>query len=270
MVAGKRAGEPAKGRQKGPRAKEKPAAKAARQEASEKQQPKPKPQPAPELSADEKSDIFFQHRRRYIAAKEKQDAAKAALRTVSNDLTEVLKDAKAEGISREDFEISVLLDSPEGEEKVQAKLARTIEVAKWMGSTVGTQFEMFEDRTPAVDIARKKGERDSQDNLSRSPPYDPSTEQYRAYMEGYNAHQERLMKGYKPPPSQNGHTDGQPSANEAADGRPAGSVPLKDKDGEEVTSGTPVSRAEFRQGLAANESVVKEIIGNQPASFQVQ
>lgn len=278
MVKGKRAGEPAKGRQKGPRTTRKPAeeaaaAKATKPEATEKQAKPPKPQPAApiELSDAEKSDTFFNIRRRYIAAKGKEDVCKVALRTAANARAEVVKDAKGYGITRDEIEISILLDSPEGEAKVRNEMQRTITIAKWMNSSVGTQFEMFTDRTPAVDIARKQGYRDSQENLSRSPKYDPSTEQYRAYMDGYNDHQAFRASGFKPP-AQNGHSDDQPAANAAADGKPVGSVPpepVRHTDGEPVTSGTPVSRAQFREGLASNEAKVNEMIGNQPASFQV-
>lgn len=116
-------------------------------------------------------------------------AAKEALNSANANLRNLYKKAKAEGnFTKADFDTAFALETAEKEARERAKIARQLKIAKIMGSSLGAQLDMFlePDRTPASDIAFGEGERDAQDNKPAKPKYDPSTEQYRRYMEGFH------------------------------------------------------------------------------------
>jgi hypothetical protein len=93
-----------------------------------------------------------------------------------------------------------LSGSPKQEAKVHAAVHDRLQVALWVGHPMGAQLDLFAqpDRTPAVDRARDEGKQASMENRPAKPPYDPSTPQHQAYMEGFHEDQTRIQKGFKP------------------------------------------------------------------------
>ena len=81
-----------------------------------------------------------------------------AMRSANGRFRSVCKLAKSEcgddAVKR--FKRAVELSTPEGEARLREEIAATLEVARWLGSPVGTQFtfELEPDRTPAVDQAK--------------------------------------------------------------------------------------------------------------------
>jgi hypothetical protein len=55
-----------------------------------------------------------------------------------------------------------------------------------MPATLGTHFDLFEDRQPATDRAHAEGRRDAMSGEPLRNPYDPSVEQHRRYAEGWH------------------------------------------------------------------------------------
>lgn len=141
------------------------------------------------LTDDEKRALAFQHRDKYAKALAKKKIADA-------DLKNVCKLAKAEmGTGAVDIiKDLIALEDPEGEANLRERIKRQADALRWAGVPLGTQVEMAlsePDRQPATDRAFDEGKRQSLNNEPAKPPYDPSTPQYRAFMDGYQADQAR-------------------------------------------------------------------------------
>lgn len=127
--------------------------------------------------------------------------ARERIASATSDLRTLYKRAKAEGgFTKADFDTAVAVETAENEARERAKIARQLKIAKIMGSDLGNQLDLFlePDRTPAIDRAREEGERASMEGKSAAPPYDPSTEQHRMWLEGWHAHQAIRGAGFKP------------------------------------------------------------------------
>lgn len=148
-----------------------------------------------QLSEDERNGLHLQHVREYevvLAAKKKADA----------DIKNCGKRIKAEGDSVAKVKKTIRARTPEGEDELRAEIEETMEVLRWSGVNVGDTKEMFpEDRTPSVDRARAEGKRAGLDGQTAKPPHDPSTEQYKAWMEGHGEGQAVLGRGFKQLPT---------------------------------------------------------------------
>ncbi|MFG1417198.1 hypothetical protein V5F38_05215 [Xanthobacter sp. V0B-10] len=140
-----------------------------------------------QLTEEQREALFFQHKKKYeqfLAAKKKADAelknaCKLAKSEVGDDAVERIKYA-------------IELESEEGEARLKERIARQMEVARWMGLPVGAQSELFgDDRTPAEDKAYAEGKRAGMAGNERRPPnYDASSPQAQAWLRGYDAGQE--------------------------------------------------------------------------------
>lgn len=161
---------------------------------SKKSTSKPKSTPSngtTELRDDELRALALNHKgmfERALAAKKSKDA----------DFRNACKKIKSElgdsGVAI--IKAMIELDSPEGEAAVLGRIRAQAKAARWNGLPVGTQVELAlgePDRTPAVDRAREEGKMASMTSKPRKPPYDPSTPQYTAWLEGYAEHQETLL-----------------------------------------------------------------------------
>jgi hypothetical protein len=142
------------------------------------------------LTDDELRALAFQHRDKYKRALEKKKAADAEFKNVC-------KAAKSEiGTGAVDIiKDLIALEEPEGEELMREKLQRQADALRWAGIPLGTQidFDLQEpDRTPGIDRAFDEGKQASMGNKPAKPPYDPSSPQYRAFMDGYAEHQGQL------------------------------------------------------------------------------
>ena len=142
------------------------------------------------LTDDELRTLAFQHRDKYakaLAQKKKSDA----------DFKNVCKSAKAElGKGAVDIiKDLIALEDPEGEAALREKLKRQADAMRWAGLPLGTQIDLAlgeVDRTPSVDRAFDEGKKQSAEGKPAKPSYDPSTPQYRAFMDGYAEHQAAL------------------------------------------------------------------------------
>jgi len=207
MVRGKRA--------------EKPETKSAKSAAPKTNGHAEAPQPGA-LTPDQQRALFLQH-------KDRRRKLLEVLQTANSEVRNHLKVVKADGFTKEQLDIALKLDTPAGEEAVRMKITQTLQAARYVGSEIGAQMELFTqpDVTPAVDRAYDEGKQASMENKRAEPPYHPSTEQYRKFMSGYHDHQATLVPG-----TQNG-----------------GDV-----------AGEKVTRAEFKKRLAKNDEVAKAAI----------
>ena len=255
--AAKKSAKPAGKRGRPKQTDEQKAANKAAKEAAAppKDAPAPKPEKKaaaaakPERNDADEQKLFLQHLPIIQA-----QVAKAA--TAVSDLRNLYKKAKGDGFDKYDFEIAMALDTAEKEAKQKAKIARTLQIARFCGKSLGGQLEMFlePDRTPASENAYEEGRIASMKNETARPGYDPSTEQHREYMRGYHEVQgEKIKTGIKP---LDDTPKGSRPADEAPKPTPVSKVAEAPKSApapadvaapaaQEPTSGLRVTRADF-------------------------
>lgn len=85
------------------------------------------------------------------------------------------------------------LETDTGEAELQKRMERAIRAAKYMAATLGTQFQLFEDRTPAADRAALEGKRDGMAGKTLHSPYAPGTPQNDAYIQAWHDGQKALF-----------------------------------------------------------------------------
>lgn len=187
---------------------------------------------------------------------------RAALNTATANLRNGYKRAKAEGgFKKIDFDVAIAMETAEKEAKEKAKIARALQIAKYMGSALGNQLDMFlepePDRTPLADRAFEEGESDAMQNIPARPSYDPSTEAYRRYLDGFHSVSERRIKegmGTLHPEVEADEIEKarQKAEREALQARDAAAFEEYDAEAagepeaETQSSGTPMTRAQFR------------------------
>lgn len=136
-----------------------------------------------------------------LGFKTKFGDALALKKKYAKEFLDLTKKITAAGITVDQVKFMIECDTPEGEAAARALIAQQLQAAQWNNSKLGDQLGLFlePDRTPSVDVAYDAGKFDSASNRPRKPNYDPSTEQYRSYMAGYDDHQRQLSGGFKAP-----------------------------------------------------------------------
>lgn len=137
--------------------------------------------------------MYYHYKRLTADLDAKFEKSKAARKKVYDE-------AKSYGISKRMLDKGRAMRTEEGERRLKADIEETRRIARWEAVSIGSQMEMFEDRTPAVERARAEGERDGwQGDPKKSGDWAPGTPQYTAYMDGYHEGQKRLAQGFKKP-----------------------------------------------------------------------
>lgn len=184
-------------------------------------------------------------------------STKEKLGTANSNFRNALKAAKAHGFSREDIELAISLQDAEKEAREKARMTRRLVIAKMVGSDLGQQLDMFLDAssTPLAieERAYQEGKMASAGNQAAKPDYDPGTAAHAAYMRGFHEHQEGMLKNGiakkeadKAKPEGKAKTKG--NGADAEPPKPAAATPPLPSD---VTSGVPLSRAQFLAQQAA-------------------
>lgn len=236
-------------------AQPKPAAKAA--------QPKPAPKIFNSVVDEEARALFI----RKDGLLETTKKLRGLLNTANGNLRAHYKSAKSMGFDKQDFDYAIQLETAELEAKTKARIARNLVIAKYMGSSLGAQLDLFlePDRTPAVDRAYDEGVAASMSGETAKPGYDPSTPQHARYMEGFHADQEKRVKGgiKKMDPKENKgakNGKGDKKGGAAPDVQVAKASPVA----EEITSGVPMSRAAFLAAQQANPASGGSVLSGDP------
>lgn len=150
-----------------------------------------------DLDEEQQQVLFFQHKSAFetmLSRKKKADADfKNACKLAKSELGEHAVDQ---------IKVAIALEQNEdGELALKNEIESKLRVARWVGASVGTQFEMFNgpDRTPAADRAYDEGRRAGMKGDAARPPHSPETEQYRRWMEGHaDGNAALARKGFKP------------------------------------------------------------------------
>lgn len=197
---------------------------------------------------------------------EKTKTLRSLLNTANSNLRAHYKSAKSMGFEKIDFDYAIQLETAELEAKAKARIARQLVIARYVGSSLGAQLDLFlePDRTPAVDRAYDEGAAASMRGEAAKPGYDPSTPQHAQYMEGYHADQaKRVQGGIKKldPKDNKGAKNGKVDKKTPA---PVQAAPVV----EEITSGVPMSRAAFLAAQSAQGAQQTDIEDEPTSAFQ--
>jgi hypothetical protein len=124
------------------------------------------------------------------------ERATAKVKAAAKTLNEVKKAAKNDGFTVAQIKFAIQCSTPEGEAIAKSLIASNLLAAAYMDSDLGTQFTLFlePDRTPITDRAYKEGQSAAMKNTAAVPKYDPSTEAYKFFMQGYHDEQGRQVK----------------------------------------------------------------------------
>ncbi len=76
-----------------------------------------------------------------------------AVASDTSDLRNAYKAAKAHGFSKADFDYAIAVQTPEREASTKENIRRRLLVAKWMGSDLGSQLDLFSEPSRVPDQA---------------------------------------------------------------------------------------------------------------------
>lgn len=124
------------------------------------------------------------------------ERATAKVKAATKTLNEVRKAAKNDGFTVAQIKFAIQCSTPEGEAIAKSLIASNLLAAAYMDSDLGTQFTLFlePDRTPITDRAYQEGQSAAMKNVAAVPKYDPATEAYKFFMQGYHDEQGRQVK----------------------------------------------------------------------------
>jgi hypothetical protein len=168
----------------------------------------------------------------FLEMRDMWEGLRSRAETASGKRRQYEGEAKKAGFTVAMFKDSLRLATPEGEAEFKAEIANRLLAAAYSSADIGDQLSLFLDhnRTPLVDRAFREGQKCAMENKAAVPKYDPSTEAYSAFMEGYHDEQGRQVKAgikkleTKPEKGGKGGKKGQEAAAAPKKrGRPAGS-----------------------------------------------
>ena len=125
--------------------------------------------------------MFYRAKQRYQSALSKKKDADAAFKNECKSLKQIDVDIA-------DIKFAIELDNDE-DGKATEQFRRRFEIATWHQHDIGHQFDLLDqpDRKPLVDRAREEGfEAGSTDKAMSANPYEPSTDGYQPWMQGWH------------------------------------------------------------------------------------
>jgi hypothetical protein len=148
--------------------------------------PEPVKSPKPDLSDEDRLNLLMQHKAAYehrLAGKKKADA----------DFKNACKLAKSElgEHAVEEIKLAISLETDEGEAELRARMERQVRVARWMGASVGTQFDLglgAAGEMSSTDRAFAEGKRAAAAGEKCTPPahYAPGSPDYEFWINGHH------------------------------------------------------------------------------------
>lgn len=257
-VRGKRAGELRQSK------KDKDAAAAAaaaekQMDAGEVPAEQQEPPPKPNLTHDQYLITLAQQPKEALKRHDSEISdLRSQLKTAVSDRSNFLLKIKKEygGNAIADLKKMVVLEDPAKEGAIKEDIERTLMIAKFLATPIGTQFELLVDRTPDVDRAYNEGLSDGRQR--KEPNYNKwgqGTAQRQFYERGFEQggveRNELLAQGYKatePPPIGDAsatHTDAESGVTHAEE------IGMAEPPEWPVDGQPPVPRTETEQQQAA-------------------
>lgn len=141
------------------------------------------------MTSDERAALHFSHVRKFQAAKGDVDDAR-------KELNRIKKLIQKEGGSVKQCEITILLQTEDGEKAFRARIESELQVAEWNG--VGVQLGLFGevDRTPAADRHFADGKRAGLKAERRTPPNQVPQIHHNDWLSGYDVGQEANQQAF--------------------------------------------------------------------------
>ena len=134
-----------------------------------------------DLTDEQRQELALQWKRKLEAAEKAQREATAEVRNVRKKIKAELGD---DGVDL--IKAMMEIETDAGEARIRARIECHLRAARYMAAPLGSQFDMFEDRTPAIERARAEGKRDAMADKPLANPYDPSVPQHDQYAEGWH------------------------------------------------------------------------------------
>jgi hypothetical protein len=138
----------------------------------------------------EQRAIFLSDKDKYASAVERQKKAAKAV-------SEIKKTIKEDGFTIRQIEVAIKLETPEGEAEFRSLMANDLLAAQYAGAAIGSQLQLFlddKDRTPLADRAFEDGVQAAMAGKQAKPPYDPSTEAFSRFLDGFHSVTENMVK----------------------------------------------------------------------------
>lgn len=148
-------------------------------------------------SADPQMTALFEHHIKKIAP------LKARITSQTGDLRALYKTAKADGFTKDQFDLAIQLATPEGVEKFKEKMNRQTLTLMYTASPLTGQFELFSGApAPSEDeslkVAYEAGVNDSKaENPAKTKDYAPGSKQMEEYLRGFHDHGTSKLAGMK-------------------------------------------------------------------------
>lgn len=156
-------------------------------------EPRPNGDKPAELDDDQKQALFFQHLKKVRGLREK-------IASLSGELRAAYKLAKSDlgADARASIADALLLETDEGQAKMEAAIARQARIARWMAVPLGAQPDFFNtDLAPATDRAFAAGKAARLQGQPLKPPHDPSVPQYDSWITGWHEGERVLIDAQK-------------------------------------------------------------------------
>lgn len=171
----------------------------AKREVSNKTDDKQEPKPGDNVP----EGVFLAHLDKILKATGDVETAANNLKSQRAVLTGLRTKAKADGIML--GELDRALELAQAEEEGIESLGRVLKYAAMMRAPIGTQFTMFEEPRPTLDVAFDKGFRASMiGEGTETCTFGPGDER-EAWLRGWHQHQKRLAEEMKPEQSEAVH-----------------------------------------------------------------
>jgi hypothetical protein len=111
----------------------------------------------------------------------------AAKEEAAADLKELIEEAKTNGIPKKDIELAIDLETAEGELAVGEDVKRIFRIARWAGTKIGTQLELFAKPSSKVDPIYDEGYRAGLQNQTAKPPSHHGENAAQRWLDGYHS-----------------------------------------------------------------------------------
>lgn len=135
---------------------------------------------AEQLNDEQLQVLFFQHKREVKSLIGQHEAAKAEAKRLGKLVTQGYKLAAAEGISREELELAIKLETDEGLRELQVRREREERVARWMGEPLGSQSDLV------GDAQEEAGKRAAMSDELRKPPSQLGQRDAQRWLKGFD------------------------------------------------------------------------------------
>ncbi len=143
-----------------------------------------------------------QKRELFLSDLEKWKKLDKACKDAGKRLGEHKKIIREDGFTIKQIQIAAQVGTPEGEAEYRDELAAALQAAQWVGAAIGSQLQLFlddKDRTPLVDRAWDEGIQAAMSGKQAKPPYEPGSEGYSRFLDGFHSVTEQTIKaGIKP------------------------------------------------------------------------